>query len=59
MKRTTLKTVITADWTDTTPADLVAAHLQRSRNTARNYRNDLSTFSAFMGYAKPSAKKVP
>lgn len=57
MKRTTLKTVITADWTDTTPADLVAAHLQRSRNTARNYRNDLSTFSAFMGYAKPSAKK--
>lgn len=37
-----------ADWSQTTPEQLVRSHLQRPRNTARNYACSLETFRQFL-----------
>jgi len=41
-----------ADWSQTTPAELMEAHLARPANTARCYDADLATFAGFMGAAR-------
>ncbi|HOD84686.1 MAG TPA: tyrosine-type recombinase/integrase [Phycisphaerae bacterium] len=38
-----------ADWTHTSPKQLVALHLTKSPNTERGYREDLGAFTAWMG----------
>lgn len=37
-----------ADWSTTSPAQLVESHLARPRNTSRAYRADLATFREFL-----------
>lgn len=43
-----------ADWTATTPAELLAAHLFRQPNTARAYAADIETFRSFMADGRES-----
>jgi len=38
-----------ADWSSTTPAELLAVHLRRPTNTARAYRGDLIALGEFLG----------
>ena len=42
-------------WTDTSPAELISAHLTRPPSTARVYRADLRTFREFLGAADDAA----
>lgn len=37
-----------ADWTNTSPADLLRAHLARTPNTARAYNADMATFTRYL-----------
>ena len=38
-----------ADWTHTSPKQLVAIHLAKAKNTERGYRQDLAVFARWMG----------
>ncbi len=40
---------MTADWSNTSPAELLESHLNRPTNTSRNYALDLHTFAEFLG----------
>ena len=40
--------LVAADWSGTTPAQLLEAHLGRARNTARAYQGDVMSFAEFL-----------
>lgn len=44
-----------ADWSNTTPAQLVQVHLAKCGNTARGYREDLAAFAAWLELGRGDA----
>jgi integrase len=54
-----MRAVQPPDWSETTPAELIASHLARPRNTRRAYRSDLRTFAAYLSEQRGAEVSAP